>query len=50
MCKYCGYNTHEGWDQLLQYDATYQNSRKKAENYGFHESWDDLREQFSSAD
>ncbi len=48
MCKYCAYNAHEGWDQLLQYDATYQSSRKKAENYGFHESWDDLREQFST--
>ena len=50
MCKYCAYNSHEGWDQLLQYDATYQSSRKEAENYGFHESRDDLREQFSTTD
>lgn len=48
MCKYCGYNTHEGWDQLLQYDSAYQNSRTEPEpNYGFHESWDDLRDQFA---
>jgi hypothetical protein len=45
MCKYCGYNSHEGWDRLLQYDSTYQDARRDP-NYGFHESWDDLREQF----
>jgi hypothetical protein len=50
MCKYCAYNAHEGWDQLLQYDATYQASRKRAESYGFHESWDDLRGQLSTTD
>lgn len=50
MCKYCGYSNHEGWDQLLQYDDAYQSSRKQKENYGFHESWDDLREEFSATD
>lgn len=47
MCKYCGYNAHDGWDQLLQYDATYQSGRENEDTYGFHESWDDLREQFA---
>lgn len=47
MCKYCGYNSHEGWDRLLQYDSTYQDARRDP-NYGFHESWDDLREQFGA--
>ncbi len=51
MCKYCGYSNHEGWDQLLQYDDAYQNSRKQErENYGFHESWDDLRGQLGADD
>jgi hypothetical protein len=50
MCKYCGYSNHEGWDQLLQYDATYQSNREEKENYGFHESWDDLRGQLGADD
>jgi hypothetical protein len=45
MCQYCGYGQDEGWDALLQYDETYKKVRRK-DNYGFQESWDELREQF----
>lgn len=50
MCIYCSYNM-DGWGKLLEYDDTYQEivrqDREAASNYGFHESWDDLREQVS---
>ncbi len=45
MCQYCGYGQSEGWDALLEYDETYKRVRRK-DSYGFHESWDELREQF----
>jgi len=47
MCKYCAYSYHDGWTQLLAYDDTYTSvvgDGSDAE-YGFHESWDDLREE-----
>lgn len=48
MCIYCSYNM-DGWTKLLDYDETYQKvtRQENAEesNYGFHESWDDLRDQ-----
>jgi hypothetical protein len=51
MCQYCTYR-NDGWTTLLKYDDTYQkimNRRsEEASNYGFHESWDDLREQLTS--
>lgn len=50
MCIYCSYDM-EGWGKLLDYDDTYQEIVRDDEttdsNYGFHESWDDLREQVS---
>ncbi|EMA49084.1 hypothetical protein C448_02044 [Halococcus morrhuae DSM 1307] len=50
MCIYCSYDM-EGWGKLLDYDDTYQEVVRDDEttdaNYGFHESWDDLREQVS---
>ncbi|WP_162471349.1 hypothetical protein [Halococcus thailandensis] len=50
MCIYCSYDM-EGWGKLLDYDDTYQEIVRDDEttdsNYGFHESWDELREQVS---
>jgi hypothetical protein len=47
MCKYCAYNFHDGWTQLLQYDDVYQDAvaPETGSNYGFHDSYQDLREQ-----
>lgn len=46
MCQYCNYSYHDGWTQLLQYDETYQTVvARDTSTYGFHESWDDLREE-----
>ncbi|ELY62916.1 hypothetical protein [Natrinema versiforme] len=47
MCQYCSYRYHDGWTQLLQYDTVYQNtiSAESESTYGFHESWDELREE-----
>lgn len=46
MCRYCSYRRHDGWTQLLSYDETYQSAMSAASEstYGFHESWDDLRD------
>jgi len=46
MCRYCSYRHHDGWTQLLSYDETYQSvaSGPSESTYGFHDSWDDLRE------
>ncbi|WP_224335982.1 hypothetical protein [Haloprofundus halobius] len=50
MCQYCNY-AMEGWGELLQYDTVYQDAieRQRAANanYGFDESWDELREEFA---
>ena len=50
MCIYCSYDM-DGWGKLLEYDDTYQEAMRRdaaaESNYGFHESWDDLREQVS---
>lgn len=50
MCIYCSYDM-EGWSKLLEYDEVYQNAtkrdRERRSNYGFNESWDDLRDQVS---
>jgi hypothetical protein len=42
---YCSYR-ESGWTTLLQYDETYQSAvgGETESTYGFHESWDDLRE------
>lgn len=52
MCKYCNYNFHDGWTQLLEYDDVYQEAvvdeATDRSTYGFHESWDELREQVST--
>jgi hypothetical protein len=47
MCKYCAYSYHDGWTQLLQYDDVYQEAMgaDTDADYGFHESYEDLREQ-----
>lgn len=46
MCQYCSYLYHDGWTQLLAYDETYQAAMggDSRSTYGFHESWDDIRE------
>jgi hypothetical protein len=46
MCQYCSYRYHSGWTQLLSYDDTYKTamSGESASTYGFHESWDDIRD------
>ena len=50
MCIYCSYDM-EGWSKLLEYDEVYQNATKRKReaesNYGFNESWDELRDQVS---
>jgi len=45
MCLYCTIN--EGWSALLQYDDVYQEAMggTSESTYGFHESYDDIREQ-----
>lgn len=47
MCKYCSYQFHDGWANLLEYDETYQAAVGNASEstYGFHESWDELRDE-----
>ena len=47
MCQYCGYTAHDGWTTLLEYDDVYREAAgaSEASNYGFHESWDELRGQ-----
>lgn len=46
MCIYCTYR-EDGWTALLQYDDVYQAAAgtESESTYGFHETWDDLREQ-----
>ncbi|WP_129116395.1 hypothetical protein [Halegenticoccus tardaugens] len=46
MCLYC--NAGGGWERLLDYDDVYQRAvvaESSASSHGFHESWDELREQ-----
>lgn len=52
MCRYCSYRYHDGWTQLLSYDETYQSVTNGASEstYGFHASWDDLREDIGLGD
>lgn len=47
MCQYCSYQFHDGWGQLLEYDDVYQTvvGGESESTYGFHESWDELREE-----
>ncbi|SFS92913.1 hypothetical protein SAMN04488556_3453 [Halostagnicola kamekurae] len=48
MCQYCSYARHDGWTRLLEYDDVYQNAfadRTDQSTHGFHESWDDLRDE-----
>ena len=47
MCQYCSYRYHDGWTRLLQYDDVYQSATggESESTYGFHEPWDELREQ-----
>ena len=47
MCQYCSYRYHDGWTALLEYDDVYQYAvvGESQSTYGFHESWDDLREE-----
>lgn len=46
MCQYCSFRYHDGWTQLLSYDEIYQASMSAESKsmYGFHDSWDDIRE------
>ncbi|MFD1562241.1 hypothetical protein ACFR99_01480 [Haloarchaeobius amylolyticus] len=46
MCQYCNYSFHDGWGRLLEYDEVYQSALLDStmqSTHGFHESWDDLR-------
>lgn len=47
MCLYC--NMGMGWERLLDYDEVYQNAMRgeTASSYGFHESYDELRDQLA---
>ena len=46
MCQYCSFNFHDGWTALLAYDDVYQSTTSSSDaTHGFHESWDDLREE-----
>jgi hypothetical protein len=47
VCRYCRYRLHDGWAGLLAYDDVYQSAvgGESEATYGFHESWDDLREE-----
>lgn len=54
MCQYCTYRNNDGWETLLDYDEVYQDAvggrANEASNYGFYESWDDLRDQVSPSE
>lgn len=47
MCQYCSYRHHDGWTDLLAYDETYRRvvGSEPTSTYGFHEEWDELREE-----
>lgn len=47
MCMYCNYAATDGWERLLEYDDVYQSAvgAQTESTYGFHEEWDELREQ-----
>ena len=47
MCQYCSYRFHDGWTQLLAYDETYQNAVDggSESTYGFHDDWEDLKDE-----
>ncbi|MFC7076968.1 hypothetical protein [Haloarcula halophila] len=47
MCQYCSFADREAWSALLQYDEVYQEAvvAESASTYGFHEEWDELREE-----
>ncbi|WP_284014050.1 hypothetical protein [Halobaculum litoreum] len=47
MCQYCDYSFHDGWTTLLRYDDVYRRATGggSTATYGFHEEWDDLREE-----
>lgn len=52
MCQYCTYAFTDGWTQLLEYDEVYQNAiatPTTQSTHGFHESWDELREDLGLA-
>jgi len=46
MCQYCSYRYRDEWALLLDYDDVYQSAMAGGDQstYGFHESWDELRE------
>ena len=47
MCQYCSYGDQEAWSALLAYDDVYQAAvaGDSESTYGFHEEWDELREE-----
>lgn len=47
MCQYCSFADREAWSALLQYDDVYQAAvtAESESTYGFHEEWDELREE-----
>jgi len=47
MCQYCSYRFHDEWGALLAYDEVYQAAMgaTSQSTYGFHEEWDELREE-----
>lgn len=52
MCQYCSYMLHDSWTALLEYDPVYTEAVESdsQSTYGFHETWDDLREDVGYAD
>jgi hypothetical protein len=51
MCQYCSLRDREAWSALLQYDDVYQDAvvGGSESTYGFHEEWDELREEVGYA-
>ncbi|MFT4923064.1 MAG: hypothetical protein ACI8XM_002286 [Haloarculaceae archaeon] len=47
MCQYCTLLERDGWSALLEYDDVYQEAvaGDTESTFGFHESWDELREE-----
>ncbi len=51
MCLYCNLKHREGWRSLLEYDDIYQQAMTEEttsqSTHGFHESWDDLKDELA---
>ena len=51
MCIYCTYRERDAWSKLLEYDDVYQSAvaeeAASESTHGFHESWDDLKDELA---